>query len=627
MANENNSHDFTGRKRNSKNYNKRKHKHQNHELTQTGPPKQQQNSYESQHSSSYIPSQPPPVTLLRDQRQKGDNDQTLSRGDRTTTPPPQSLQHEHVHSTNPYKSPRKEAISRYKQDQSNSSNQLYDLKDNLKSNDDGPRRGQLPDLENSDIPSLPQSLDDKINLFRYKSVEILEIANQNNINGSLLAHGVFEVFQLHRGDVTFLSCGSTFVYPLLSKTKILRINSNQFMLPLTKPERYWKISLHCDDFEVINSLVNVLQKNVQFISLYEQEELKEELNIDSVPKELQSPRNQYILNDIPDSPPSPPISPLTYLHSPVQFASAIQQPPQSSILQMHVPKKESIETLNSNIASLDINLKLLLHQPIPGRLNVAYSKNHHFVNYSSNKYTTIDEKSESSMDSLLDEYEQNLNKSTVINLRPPTRQPSIASTQHIQGFAHKNDNVLAQYYPIENKVHNYLRSRRSSRSELYTSESGWMEPNLNHLNQNGTSNSNNVGVNSSTMNGRKIPKSRSTYSINSVTTDLHSIYRNIQLRNGNNARGEEDSKSIKSMSRLPSTIKSSMPRSELNKRRQSVYGVGGVDRKNDVKLDSREIYKMLSTKPDKPILRQPSTGSMTTPATKSTSFTSRLFGW
>lgn len=249
-------------------------------------------------------------------------------------------------------------------------------------------------------------------------MEILEIANQNNINGSLLAHGVFEVFQLHRGDVTFLSCGSTFVYPLLSKTKILRINSNQFMLPLTKPERYWKISLHCDDFEVINSLVNVLQKNVQFISLYEQEELKEELNIDSVPKELQSPRNQYILNDIPDSPPSPPISPLTYLHSPVQFASAIQQPPQSSILQMHVPKKESIETLNSNIASLDINLKLLLHQPIPGRLNVAYSKNHHFVNYSSNKYTTIDEKSESSMDSLLDEYEQNLNKSTVINLRP-----------------------------------------------------------------------------------------------------------------------------------------------------------------------------------------------------------------
>ena len=217
------------------------------------------------------------------------------------------------------------------------------MKDNLKSNDDGPRRGQLPDLENSDIPSLPQSLDDKINLFRYKSVEILEIANQNNINGSLLAHGVFEVFQLHRGDVTFLSCGSTFVYPLLSKTKILRINSNQFMLPLTKPERYWKISLHCDDFEVINSLVNVLQKNVQFISLYEQEELKEELNIDSVPKELQSPRNQYILNDIPDSPPSPPISPLTYLHSPVQFASAIQQPPQSSILQMHVPKRNPLK--------------------------------------------------------------------------------------------------------------------------------------------------------------------------------------------------------------------------------------------------------------------------------------------
>ncbi|RCK55771.1 hypothetical protein Cantr_05727 [Candida viswanathii] len=132
-------------------------------------------------------------------------------------------------------------------------------------------------------------------------------------------------------------------------------------------------------------------------------------------------------------------------------------------------------------------------------------------------------------------------------------------------------------------------------------------------------------------NGRKIPKSRSTYSINSAATDLYNIYRNIQLRNTqNNARIEEDAKSIKSMSRLPSTMNSSLPRSELSRRRQSTYAgsvANGSTRKSDVKLDSREIYRMLSSKPDKPILRQPTAAAGPPPVTKSTSFASRLFGW
>lgn len=632
MANENNKTRDSGSKRkNRRNYNKRKFKTQNNESAHIGSPSKQ-NSLESQHSSSITTTLAAPDMLLCDQKQDenlGNRNELLGR--EVVTPPPQTLLSEHSQKSIPYKSPRKEAISRYKQGHSNAFNQLSDLKENLRSSDTAPLSTQQADLENSDSLSLSLSIDDKVSLFRYKSVEILEIANQNNVNGSLLARGVFEVFQL-RGDITFLSCGSTFVYPLLSRTKILRINLNEFMLTLTNPERYYKISLHCEDVQMINNLVGVFQKNIQFIDLYEQDETKESHNIDFMPRELQSPQNEYILNEIPESPPSAPISPLTYMHSPVHFASSNpQQPHLPSLSRFQVPKKVSVETLNSNIASLDINLKLLLHQPKPRRQQANYSTSQHTIN---NKYTTIEEKSESSMDSLLDEYEQNLNDSAAMVLRPQTRQPSIASAQNLHGFHHSNSNILAQYYPIENKLHNYLRSRRSSRSELYTSETGWMEPNLIQPNSSNVTNCNsnsNVGVVNNGINGKKIPKSRSTYSMNSAVTDLHSIYKNIQLRNSQNRRAEEDSRSIKSMSRLPSSsIITSMPRSELNRRRQSIYGgsiSNNVSHKSDVKLDSHEIYKMLSSKPDKPILKQPYTSSPPASIPKSASFTSRLFGW
>ncbi|RCK55764.1 hypothetical protein Cantr_05728 [Candida viswanathii] len=245
MANENsNPHDLVGKKKNKRNHNKRKFRNRAHEPSAHGAsPKQ------NKQSLSLSPTAQPSTTSLSQQHDQ-DHDQPLQQQlaenyQGVITPPPPPI--EHLQGSNSYKSPRKEAISRYKQDHLNSFNAFSDLKENLKSNDTVQRRGQQPSVENNDIPSLPLSLDDKISLFKYKSVEILEIANQNNISGSLLAHGIFEVFQLHRGDVTFLSCGSTFVYPLLPKTKILRINLNQFMLPLAKPERYWKISVHCEE--------------------------------------------------------------------------------------------------------------------------------------------------------------------------------------------------------------------------------------------------------------------------------------------------------------------------------------------------------------------------------------------
>ena len=123
---------------------------------------------------------------------------------------------------------------------------------------------QVNSNHNNGNHNISLDLDEKVTLFKYKSLKILELVNQNNANGSLLAHGIFEIFQLHQGDVTYLSCGNNFIYPLLPKIKVFRINSNQFLLPLVNPERYWKIFINSEELNVINNLINVFQN----VSIY-----------------------------------------------------------------------------------------------------------------------------------------------------------------------------------------------------------------------------------------------------------------------------------------------------------------------------------------------------------------------
>lgn len=607
-----------------------------------------------------------------------DNSTNLNMTTVTTTtppPPPPPPPPQHAQEANVYKSPRKEAIMRYKQNHDNTFNQLFDIKENLKSKENDDKQSQLQQAtggnqvnsnHNNGNHNISLDLDEKVTLFKYKSLKILELVNQNNANGSLLAHGIFEIFQLHQGDVTYLSCGNNFIYPLLPKIKVFRINSNQFLLPLVNPERYWKIFINSEELNVINNLINVFQRNVQFISLHESEnknapepKLQFEFtdSINTKPKELESPpRNIYISNEIPDSPPSAPISPghiqTTFHLSPQGRVASHQHRQQQgqafpdTLSQPHLYKKESMQSLNTNIACLDINSKLLLHQPKPKKplsLNQAYNLRHNQnqnQNYNHNhghsqKYPAIDEKSESSMDSLLDEYEENIHKSMTIALRPQSRQPSIVSAHHkrlpathynrshYNNQGNLNDDGVAQYYPTETRTQQFPqsnnghnRSRRSSKSDLYINESGWMEPNLNSQTHNYNNN-----------NYKKIPKSRSTYSINSATTDLYQIYKNIPLRNSEIDRRDEDSKSIKSMSRLPSARTLSIYQSDMNRRRQSAYFAStaktNLKLNSDVKLNSQEIYRMLSSKPDKPVLKTP----MNDNAVKNSGFAARLFGW
>ena len=65
----------------------------------------------------------------------------------------------------------------------------------------------------------------------------------------------------------------------------------------------------------------------------------------------------------------------------------------------------------------------------------------------------------------------------------------------------------------------------------------------------------------------------------------------------------------------------------MNRRRQSAYFASTAKTNpklnSDVKLNSQEIYRMLSSKPDKPVLKTP----MNDNAVKNSGFAARLFGW
>lgn len=176
-------------------------------------------------------------------------------------------------------SPRKQSIMRYKQIDD-------DLDNTLISEAKGNLRNSLI-LEDSNIsamntlnnPPPTLNLDDKVSIFIYHTSKVLVYHEQAQTkhggttedpktSGRLLGHGTLEIFQLHNGDVTYLSCGSSFVYPLLPKLKILRISFDTFILPLVNPERYWKILVETGEEDVIAKLEAILKDSVKYTNLY-----------------------------------------------------------------------------------------------------------------------------------------------------------------------------------------------------------------------------------------------------------------------------------------------------------------------------------------------------------------------
>ncbi|KAI5959774.1 INP1 [Candida pseudojiufengensis] len=680
-----------------------------------------------------------------------------------------------------YKSPRKEAILRHKQSNGSkeSKNNQSNYRENLKSNKDIPSPKSLVHYGNqhhdtAQDPSMNLKLDEKVTLFKYRSSKILELVHKNDINGSLLAHGEFEIFQLHNGDITYLSCGGgkSFIYPLLPKIKISRIEFNKFIIHLINPKRFWKIFINSDEKNVIEILQGTLERNVKYENEYkfdseedekqnsvsnkieenrtpeEDEEQSIYKRLDMKPRELMedSPQNldfktssnNFIDNIIPDSPPSAPISPTqdiikTFDLDPVRKEQPQYVHPYYSPTSFNQPSKlkkhSSLQSMNTNVACLDVGPKtpnqhiikssIPVHQQlqnpyqagINNRPNHNHSHNHnhnhnhnhsHIPHQFKNNFIPIDEKSESSMDSLLDEFEESLTKSVKQNIvggatstiysRPPSIIQHSVTSQHNpiplysrgkyfdgkiendeecdENYNQKNKDKQEEITSLNdgfNKSHSYRyhpneglhssRSRRSSRSDLYTNESGWMEPNIKSKLIPTNANHNHQSINGSVYSRSKLPKSRSNQSISSSVShnqynNLSNIYRSVigqKLHDNGNIQNDYTSvSSVRSMSRLPPRINPQHQNQiDLNLRRQSSYlnSKPNINQSNNPSekipiktnansknLNSKEIYQILSSTSAQDLKRNKNSlpqnqNNQKKPIPKSTSFTSRLFGW
>ncbi|EGV65748.1 peroxisomal inheritance protein 1 [Yamadazyma tenuis] len=574
-------------------------------------------------------------------------------------------------------SPRRQTIMRYKKSDDTISSGLFinEAKGNLKSNS-----STLGDTshEQTSRKLKTNHVGEKESLFKFRSARILvfdeEIGESKNsasaTSGRLLGHGEFEIFQLHNGDVTYLSCGPSFIYPLLPKLKILRIAFNQFILPLVNPERYWKIFINSDNSEIIESLGDTFEQVVKYRNLTigadpPKNNKNGDFKLPVTPKTVMEDsvlnfNMNHISNEIPESPPSVPLSPHQngqVISGSLQLGSPLKPPQLNS--QFHpmsnlISRVDSDKSLSSALASLDVagisqvpginNTTIKVHHPKPKRPLVPYAS----PRINSARHDT---KSDSSMDSLLDEYEESMSVSksfTYTKSRPMSRSSSFVQApanfkrkEHSMYDEKKEEDSMLHYkkafdsddFPTTslseyNKTHN-IRSRRSSRSELYTSESNWMDPD--------------PKANAEVI--PRFPYSRSSYSVHSGhdlnNGDLNNTYKNIyksitqrnlsQILNDRN----DDLRSVRSSQRLPTIEQSRTLKTSTGSVRNDYVNTRYGDQKlapstslnynpstkqpikENIYLNSDDVYKILSKKK----------ASTAEPGPRSKGFASRLFGW
>lgn len=485
---------------------------------------------------------------------------------------------------------------------------------------------------------LNQTTEGKVSLFKCAAARIVVYHEQlvdsgaNASSGTLLGHGEFEIFQLHNGDVTYLSCGRSFVYPLLPKLKMLRVDKNHFILPLVNPQRYWKIHIDSQVPSVIGELEVVLKKLVNYTNLSFIEQEKHEEEVVAVSEKQTPQKNTHytpFFHDIPELPPSAPVSPNNLnLFAQDTFQLLPTRKPEPALL-----NKKSNQSLNSALASLSLaeiphkpkmngaGNNTLLH-PRPVTHANPYRRNHNDI---SDRHSDL-----SSMDSLLDEYEENISTTKSINFnvsRPPSRAVSITSSTHpppvqyhrgkVALFPDRMSNLGSHYGTVEEddeedddfpttSLSQYnrakqnsrsVRSRRSSPSELYTSVSNWMEP-------------------GGPKSKAKLAHSRSTYSLASkksvprpstLNDTYREIYRSITLHNLSLIVSGRDRKegslkgSVKGLVKpvsdraAPSPYYSKLLVAEQSARRTSEREPREQKKKSDG-LSSNEVYRLLSSR-------------------------------
>lgn len=512
-------------------------------------------------------------------------------------PPPR------IQMSNPM-SPRKQTLMRHKKSddllEPSFVSEVKEIKRNRKSMPPHTPPSEDDDGKYSLILS-KQNMEGKASLFRHPLARIvvfheqLQDPDQKLSAGTLLGHGEFEVFQLHNGDVTYLACGHQFVYPLLRKLKMLRTAHNQFILPLLNPERYWKIHIDTEDSSVLLELETVLKGLVKYTNLS-----KDKTQDHAGHDKRRAPHFTPLFNDIPESPPSAPVSPAQVnLYGDFELLPKKDWAP---------PRQIPDKLITSALAGFSIdspyaNGKKLLHHPKP-LVNPALANPFQKGKVRSSRSDSSD------MDSLLDEYEENISTTKLINFsRPQSRAPSLASSVQLPvqyqrgkmaifpdrmsnlGSTHEEEyeefpsTSLSQY----NRARNSQSGRSRTPSDLYTSVSTWMEP---------------------SARAPTLANSRSSYSLGKAPPQgqhLKDTYREIYR-----SFTEHNLAQVVEKERKPKTYSKLLTVDQVNRRLGYAESVLSGRRRPNDSMNSTDVYNLVT----RPQPREKPKGAIT-----------RLFGW
>ena len=363
--------------------------------------------------------------------------------------------------------------------------------------------------------------------------------------GTLLARGVLEIFQLHSCDVTYVSCGEGFVYPLLPKVTIVRTSENVFVLPLANPSRYWRFVLVTLDPDVIAKVESVLQSLVNYSSL-----LHEYIMLD-IADARTTPNHTYNSTDVaatnghllsalfPEVPPSPPLV-------------SVSPPPTAS---GGFPPFDLNATLDSSLPDSNIVAGYSKPaEPFPSFLQAPNPRASQFLKENAERFgaKNLDKLQDahevSSMDSLLDEYEETLSATRSVYQESSSRMLSLHYVNHHSQSRELPLRLTNHHRSVDCNWGQFLkaagrlqprrmtpshggRSRKSSTSNLYTSVSSWMDP----------------GKENGTITHSKSMRSFASRQSSSAPKGLFEAYRQIPL-NGHTPFMVERSLSSRSLS-------------------------------------------------------------------------------
>lgn len=130
---------------------------------------------------------------------------------------------------------------------------------------------QLDESEISVYKPLTSSHDDMTSVLKYQS-------------SSLISQGKFIVYKMNQNGTNYLQSGEV-IHPILPNAKVIKVNSNTYILPMRNPNRYWKLSLNSgDDSQILTSFESVIERICKF-------------QVDNIDFQLTSPFNSFIEGD------------------------------------------------------------------------------------------------------------------------------------------------------------------------------------------------------------------------------------------------------------------------------------------------------------------------------------------